>query len=158
MRYYTGVGSRQTPVEVRSLMTAAAFELVCLGFTLRSGGAEGADLAFERGAKKKKEIYCAMDSNAEAEEIAKRIHPAWEACDTLARRLHGRNVFQILGIDFKTPSEFLICWTKDGKAVGGTRTSLMLATEHGIPIYNLAKVGEVARLDEFLNTLKTGIR
>ncbi|EHP9878057.1 hypothetical protein KQM40_004276 [Escherichia coli] len=49
MRYYTGVGSRETPPEVISVMEDAAFRLAGLGFTLRSGKAEGADAAFQRG-------------------------------------------------------------------------------------------------------------
>jgi len=157
MRCYTGVGSRSTPEPVQVVMTAVACNLSTMGFTLRSGGARGADQAFELGATKK-EIYYATDSSAEAEAIAARIHPNWSACDKLARGYHVRNVLQCLGRDLATPSEFLVCWTPGAKAVGGTRTAIMVAAEHGIPTFNLAREGEVARLDEFLSTLKTGIR
>lgn len=50
-RYYTGVGSRKTPKDVQAKLTVIAFMLAKLGYTLRSGGAEGADTAFELGAK-----------------------------------------------------------------------------------------------------------
>jgi hypothetical protein len=48
--YYTGIGSRITPLWVRKLMSAIAFELWADGFTLRSGHSPGADQAFEAGA------------------------------------------------------------------------------------------------------------
>jgi len=48
-------------------------------------------------------------------------------CSDYAKKLHGRNVKQVLGDDLKTPSDFLLCWTKEGKDVGGTRTAIVLA-------------------------------
>lgn len=48
-KYYTGVGSRETPPHIRKLMTDIAYNLHKDGWTLRSGGAEGADQAFEEG-------------------------------------------------------------------------------------------------------------
>ncbi len=48
-RYYTGVGSRNTPTEVIEVMKGMAGKLSKASYTLRSGGAEGADQAFEQG-------------------------------------------------------------------------------------------------------------
>jgi hypothetical protein len=60
-RFYTGVGSRDTPEEVLSVMRTLAKCLARAGYTLRSGGAEGADAAFESGAQEvpqaKMQIY-----------------------------------------------------------------------------------------------------
>lgn len=49
MKYYTGVGSRETPEEIQMVMRKTAEKLASLGWTLRSGGAKGADSAFELG-------------------------------------------------------------------------------------------------------------
>lgn len=49
MKYYTGIGSRSTPPKVIDLMREVAFTLAKDGWTLRSGGAQGADQAFEDG-------------------------------------------------------------------------------------------------------------
>lgn len=49
---YTGIGSRETPPEVISIMEDAGFRLARIGFVLRSGKAAGADAAFQRGAQK----------------------------------------------------------------------------------------------------------
>ncbi|WP_048710246.1 hypothetical protein [Microvirga massiliensis] len=56
---YGGIGSRETPADVCSDMTRIATALEARGFRLRSGGAGGADLAFENGTSKpdQREIY-----------------------------------------------------------------------------------------------------
>jgi hypothetical protein len=48
-KWYTGIGSRETPQDIQAVMTDAAAELATLGWGLRSGGAVGADQAFEEG-------------------------------------------------------------------------------------------------------------
>ena len=51
-KYYTGVGSRETPKDVLDLMEKIAYKLSKKGWILRSGGAEGADSAFFQGCEK----------------------------------------------------------------------------------------------------------
>lgn len=64
MAFYTGVGSRETPAEVISVMEDAAFRLARLGFTLRSGKAGGADEAFQVGMQK---YYESLDNELQEE-------------------------------------------------------------------------------------------
>lgn len=45
----TGIGSRETPDDILKLMTRIGQKIEALGGLLRSGGAGGADLAFEAG-------------------------------------------------------------------------------------------------------------
>ena len=155
--YYTGVGSRETPLTVQKRMTQLATTLYNKGFILRSGGADGADRAFEEGVPDfiGKEIYIpwknfekrveneqidhdiCCGASREAALIAERINPTWKYLGIGGRKLHTRNVFQVLGRDLETPSKFLICWTSGGREVGGTRTAIVLAKEYRIPIYNL---------------------
>ena len=49
--YYTGIGSRETPNEILDRMTRLGSWFSELDWVLRSGGAEGADRAFERGVR-----------------------------------------------------------------------------------------------------------
>lgn len=49
--YYTGIGSRETPKDICKLMEDIAFKLASKDYILRSGAAQGADTAFEEGAK-----------------------------------------------------------------------------------------------------------
>ena len=58
--YYTGIGARNTPDKVLDLFTNIAKYLATKDFTLRSGAANGADSAFEKGcdiSNGSKEIY-----------------------------------------------------------------------------------------------------
>ena len=69
---YAGIGSRKTPIKILKEMTKIANFLNKKGYILRSGGAIGADKAFENGSGNKKEIFYAKDANKECLEIAKR--------------------------------------------------------------------------------------
>ena len=50
MIHYAGIGTRVTPPAVLERMTNIGMLLAMQGFVLRSGGARGADRAFEEGA------------------------------------------------------------------------------------------------------------
>lgn len=59
MEAYAGIGSRDTPEDILRLMAVVAAKREDDGFILRSGGADGADTAFESGvvSSDMKEIY-----------------------------------------------------------------------------------------------------
>lgn len=145
--YYAGIGSRETPRPILDMMTAIARHYQLDGRILRSGGAVGADTAFEDGAADKKEIYVAYatrkphyigPATPEAMELTARYHPAWDRCRPAARRFHARNAHIILGRDLKTPVSIVICWTKDAKGGGGTGQGIRIANAHGIDVHDLA--------------------
>ena len=141
MKYYAGVGSRTTPPEILATMTKAAGILEQQGYILRSGKAKGADRAFEAGVKSSlnKQIFPNWyPTSEEAKKIAASIHPAWGNCSEYAKACHARNVYQILGENLNSPVEFVICWTPDAQPIGGTRTAIILAKKHKIPVFNLA--------------------
>jgi len=156
--YYTGIGSRKTPQHVLEDMFNHAIYLAERGYTLRSGGANGADTAFEKGcdyAQGDKQIflpwngfnnlstadegYYVLDDKfyGEAEEIAEKHHPAWDRCSQGARRMHTRNVAQILGPELSEPCELVICWTPNGSGSGGTGQAIRIAKSLGIPVLDL---------------------
>lgn len=147
---YTGVGSRETPADILAVMTRLAQCLARDGWTLRSGRARGADRAFEAGAGRAKEIFLAKHATQTVMDMASRIHPAWHRCDDFARRLHGRNCFQVLGHDLNSPSRFLVCWTRDGLDQGGTRTAITLARQNGVPVFNLAIRSDFERIASYI--------
>ena len=143
--FYTGVGARATPPEICEFITEIAKALNTAGYTLRSGGAKGADGAFELGAQNNKEIFYAKDANEEALHIASKFHPAWDNLKPYVKSLHGRNAFQVLGKYLNNPSSFLICWTPDGVTThaqrtintGGTGTAISIANYYHVPVHNL---------------------
>ena len=167
---YAGIGSRNTPAEVMIVMQRIANVLEGAGFTLRSGGADGADDAFEKGVHRNKEIfipwngfnrrhvtqpgiYCGWPSATiyeNAMTMAAQYHPNWGACSQGARQMHTRNMAQILGHDLKSPSKFVVCWTPNASGSGGTGQALRVAKALGIPIYDLG-----AQMDEKMAALST---
>ena len=149
---YAGIGSRRSPLDTLAEMKTIGKELAIRGWTLRSGGATGADSCFEQGCdevKGSKEIFLPWKGfnnstsqlftpSQEALLMAEKIYPAWNNCSQGAKKLHARNCHQLLGIDLKTPADLVICWTPGGKEVGGTATAIKLARENGVRIINLA--------------------
>lgn len=159
VRAYTGVGSRSTPIHILDLMTRIARVMGVRDWVLRSGAAEGADSAFEAGARDvggPVEIFVpwvgfqrhasTLTPSPEAFELAATVHPAWKKLPESVRKLHARNTHQVLGKDLKSPSDLLICWTLGGKEVGGTATAIRLALKHKIPVWNLGLEAVRSRL------------
>ena len=156
--YYAGIGSRETPLDICDYMTATAERLAKLDFVLRSGGARGADKAFEAGAGKAKAILRPEDATTSAIREAARFHPAWKKCSPLAQRYHGRNVMIILGEDDLGNEEmwveFVICWTPPDIPRGGTKLGMRVAEDRKIPVFNLAVPGMEENLESLLSRLE----
>ena len=151
-KFYAGIGSRQTPPGICELMTRIAVQLEARGYILRSGGAKGADRAFESGAQYSI-VLRPEEATPAAMMLASNVHPAWHACNGYARKLHARNCMIILGRELTEPAEFVICWQDPTIERGGTRLGMKLAAERQIPVYNLAVDGDYER---FLQTHLSG--
>lgn len=127
MLIYAGIGSRQTPDHILKLMEDIAVVLAQRGWLLRSGLAEGADQAFHVGAtmaKGQQENYIPWKgfngANAQAivapdlpnwEDalgISSQFHPAWDKCSEGAKKLHGRNLYQIAGKNLDLPVDCVV--------------------------------------------------
>ena len=135
--HYAGIGSRRTPDDVLEFMERTARGLAQAGWELRSGGARGADKAFERGAgAKPKQIFRPTD-DPKAAEIARDHHLAWGLCSPDAQALLARNAFVILGPELNDPVRFVLCWTDDPPNRGGTNHACRIARAHGVPVINL---------------------
>lgn len=140
MKYFTGIGSRQTPADVLELMTKTAIYLREEGYYLRSGHAAGADRAFELGAKENSIIYLPWEDFGQKpykedpgmevlghkvcnKQLWERYHRTYlqsrnirSAYDKESfKMLHGRNVAQVIGtaqhiFDVLSVSKFVICY------------------------------------------------
>lgn len=171
--FYAGIGSRDTPPAILNLMERLAQILKDQGYVLRSGHADGADKAFEKGSAGQNQIWLPWKEfnyaddgltssghyiyreNWQATTIAEHFHPAWNRCSEAAKKLHIRNVYQVLGpglgiVSTETISQFVICWTKDGKASGGTGQALRIAEAYKIPIFNLFNSDALDRLEAYI--------
>ncbi|CAN7773613.1 hypothetical protein LJR290_007663 [Variovorax sp. LjRoot290] len=175
-RTYSGIGSRSTPPKGLQRLRDLAAMLAREGYELRSGGANGADLACEEGcdvAGGTKAIWLPWPGfqnrrpNPEestflpapkAFEMAALLHPRWAMLTRGPRALHARNCHQLLGHSLEEPSEFVLCWTADGaesasdvnSKTGGTGTAIRLASEREVPVFNLTRDRAEERLLSFL--------
>lgn len=152
--YYTGVGTRliETDSSLYELLVYIGSIMCDRGFVLRSGGATGCDTAFEQGCNKvdqfNKEIYypwlkygqderVCFTSIPKAMDLGRLYCDHWHELNGTNRKIHARNIHQVLGRDLKTPSKIVICYTKDGVYKGGTVTAMNTADRNGIPVVNL---------------------
>lgn len=180
-RYYTGVGARSTPPTVLAEMRSLAVELAGLGCTLRSGGAPGADEAFEQAVRDtpdaKAEIFTPwkgfIDRPSTADVIvyddvwmsamaeAEKYHPNWKNLGLAVWKLHARNVHEVVGPGDAWPkpplSRFTVCWTPDGAErettakTGGTGQAIRVSVGHAVPVINMARAGWRARVEGYCN-------
>jgi hypothetical protein len=161
VHYYAGIGSRITPQHILDKIHQLSIFLETKGYILRSGGASGADAAFHRNVTQR-EIYIPQhnfnglnpsylgiynvlnfDNVNSARTIASKYHPKWDRLSEVAKKMMTRNTYQMLGMDLRTPSDFVICWTPDGAYdntspdTGGTGQAIRMAIDLGIVVYNL---------------------
>lgn len=150
---YAGIGSRATPPDDLVLICDLATWLAKQRLTLRSGGAPGADSAFEAGCDQaggKKQIFLPWRGfnrsrspfytpPPKAYRLAGQLHPRWDRCKPADRNFHARNCQQILGLNLDDPVDFVFFWAPEAndRVMGGTATAVRLAREFGIPVFNL---------------------
>lgn len=159
-KFYAGIGSRETPESVRPLIHKVARRLNELGYTLRSGGADGADTFFEEAADRKEIFLPWKKFNGRI--VEKQFQGPTQAAKELAaeqiykyadrtqgvRKLLARNMHQVLGLNLDSPVDFIVCWTRDGKIAGGTAYAIRLGKSRGIRTFNLCKEKDVDALIE----------
>lgn len=159
-KIYAGIGARDTPPEVLDNMRTAASVLAGMGYLLRSGGARGADTAFYQGVLKvteptgNAEVYLPFEGfnshrydgdvflgppDKEARLLASKFHPNWTVLGDRGRNFMARDAYQVLGPNLDQPCDFIICWTPNGKIVGGTGQALRMAEAYNIPVLNFGK-------------------
>lgn len=141
-----GIGARATPMEILMQIEQVGLMLAIRGIKGRSGGAAGADTAFERGMKVINpaliQVFPGHVGHYLAwQEHAARFHPNWDACDENTRKLHARNSAIMCGpspLSRSEPVDAVVCWTPGGAITGGTGQSLRIAAAYNIPVFNLA--------------------
>ena len=171
MKYYTGIGSRSTPKNILDMMSQIGEYMAHGEYCLLSGGASGADTAFESGCdtvKGKKQIFLPWNGfqnriiddesifngvDTKAMDIAEKFHPKWSMVGKAARALMARNTYQVLSTAFLSPkSDLLICWTPDGSIgkttfkTGGTGQAIRIAYHHKIKIWNLQRQDHINKI------------
>jgi len=167
---YTGIGARKTPGDILHAMVQVGEYMAKAGHTLRSGGAQGADRAFEIGCDFKgigyKEIYLPCEGwngntspmyhvSQDAQDVAALFHPAWSSLKPFVRKLMGRNAYQMLGLNLVTRTDFVVCWSPHGDMVGGTGQALRMAAYYEIPVINFGNLSLAQVNDRLMDILES---
>ena len=164
-KYITFIGSRKTPECFLKVGRKLAAEYYKKGFILRSGNARGFDQTISNMPAHAREIYLpykyfgpqldteinvyipsSFQNYSEAVKLVNKLHPNNRLTNQQLLYL-ARDVYQVLGKELKSPSVGVCCWTEDGAETlseisvktGGTGMALRVASEYGIPVYNIAK-------------------
>jgi len=175
--FYTGIGARKTPDDILYLIGNIASNMGESGFTLRSGGANGADSAFEKGCcvvNGKKEIYLPWKGfNGNKSDLYEIPDAAfiqaeifympsrWKHCKQSVKKLMARNMQQVRGKNLDVKTDFVICWTPDGcetltdrkRTTGGTGQAIAYADALNIPVFNLANEGTIKRITKHIELM-----
>lgn len=158
MHQVTIIGSRETPRDMLELLSS--IPKLFPNFLYLSGGAHGADTWGVRYAKNKV-IFIPFDGFNKhyhngitivnplklptyqiAKAVAAKYHPKWNKLPFKVKQMMTRNVHQVLGLDLRTSTSAIICWTADGvtsvttEDTGGTGQAIRLASDLGIPVFN----------------------
>lgn len=172
-KIYTGIGSRNIPSKYRDRIYILAELLNKLGYTLRSGGADGSDSYFEEKAGNNKEIYLPWKNfnNSKsslftipnlAKVLAEFHHPNYVYLKESVKKLMNRNILQVIGKTLNTPSDFVICYTEDGceRAIlrtyktGGTGLAISLADTIGVTVYNIKNDDSYDELITYIKSIE----
>ena len=146
MNSYAGVGTRELPESLISIINDIAVRLLKEGYILRSGGAGGSDKAFQNGVEeycnvnnlqysKYQEIYLpwngfnglrkdinkgyVLEQNPDALSYTMKYHPAANSLSSAAKTLMNRNAHQVMGKNLNDPVKFVVAITNDG-SLGAT--------------------------------------
>lgn len=153
---YTGVGSRSTPEKYLEVCRKIAIFMSNRGYILRSGGAVGADAAFESGCNQVgglKEIYLPWKNynynkselyniSKNCYKLAKQFHPCYNKLSSGAAKLIARDGMQVLGKELNDPTKLLICYAEiinNEEVKGGTGQAVRIARYYDIPVVNLIR-------------------
>lgn len=155
-----GIGSRQTPQPILKEMERIGRWCREQGIYVRSGHADGADMAFEKGAedhctayipwrgfnkpsKYGAHLYVLDDAHrlakSRAESSVDQFHPRPQILSAAVRKLMARNYLQVFGAaEEENPVRMVVCWTPQGLGGGGTGQAIRIAKARNIQVIDLA--------------------
>lgn len=140
-KYYAGIGSRETPEQIRPLLEHCGSFLCEQGWTLRSGAADNADAAFEKGADRlfKTEL---LESTKETDITndpirpePKEIYLPWRGYNGSISQLHPGN-YPFTADEVSLAKKFHPAWEHCSQAARKmhTRNVRIMRGLHGIPV------------------------
>ena len=169
----TGIGSRETPQEFLELFEELGEEARLHEWWIRSGHADGADYAFEKGARARCIVYLPWEgfnrqrpmlgiprTQPLRDEVLKIVyqHEAYaKKLKDAIKLIKSRNVYQVLGEDLNSPADVVVCWTEEGMPVGGTGLAIKIAMDYKIPIVNVGDYDTKKNFNNIMQEIVAGV-
>ena len=165
---YVGTGNKEAPSNVLETMKRLSSELSGFGYTLRTGGLDGPDQAFEDG-DPKCELYLPWRgfnnreskltfNTPESLGTARMFHTGFDGLKPAIQAFLAKNARMVLGKDMRSPAMFVLCWSEDGaehqrektQRTGNVGHVIAIANALKIPVFNLGKPDAETRLKTYL--------
>lgn len=165
MKIYAGIGARNTPKFILSIMGSIGEYLAKQGWVLNTGASPGADQAFVEGALKgngtvnlflpwpfyEKKWLSTLHGNVnitvfdprthtDAVQSVYDFHPAAKSLKISVMALHARNYLILEGI------KFAVCYTTNGKIAGGTGQAIRIINQRKKNLFNLGNKEDLQRV------------
>ena len=165
MQIYAGIGARNTPKYILSIMKDIGIYLAGEGWTLNTGAAKGADQSFTEGALKGKGTVNLFlpwptyenkwvshlhgnvnitvfnpEEHFSAVQSVHNFHPAGKNLKSSVCALHARNYLILNGI------KFVVCYTPNGKIVGGTGQAIRIINHRRKNLFNLGNNQDLQKI------------
>ena len=173
---YAGIGSRKTPRSILDVMHRTAYYLASKNWSLRSGGAHGADRAFEDAVRYHVDLpiidgrvshineYLTIyksemggipenEKISDLTKIARLYNKGFDSKPPYVQGLLIRNVQILLGYYANNPVRFVVCWTPNAQAIGGTGMGIRIAKAYNIQVHNLADPDTLAKICKKIGTV-----
>ncbi len=181
-RYYTGIGSNSTPIDILMKIETLASYFAMIGYTLRSGNSSQVDLSLERGCLResgKKEIWLPKpngkvrhhrsmmcDPSKIHVELANIYSLEWDTLSEANKLIGAATVGKVLGRDTKNPISFMLCWSIDGcervvdisKKTGNLGLAITICESMNIPVFNLKNNNRLQEFLDYFTALKLNTR
>lgn len=172
---YVGVGPMTAGEDMCAQAKIFGQAMAEMGWTLRSGGAEGLDEAFERGAlegngkteifipsadfrkrfKSSDKVIHTLDKHIEAMREVAPLHENWSQLGTTVQMFLTRIPFCLFGEKLDKPAHFVVGWSKHYPHTGAGIV-LKMAEMAGIPAFNLAMPGQMDAVEDFVYKIMEG--
>lgn len=160
---FTGIGSRLIDSKHINLLYKIACLLEQDDWKCRTGDASGSDSVFRDAYSTNPrnlsiytpaQIQIDLCGNAsKAKEIMYKYHPNPDAVkrNKFSECLLARDVYQVLGPSLEEPSKIVICYTQEGKLIGGTAMAIRIANAYGIPVLNIGNPKHYNAMVDYIN-------
>jgi hypothetical protein len=166
---YVACGNRDMPAAILATIVGYIKQLDARGYTLRTGGREGPEDAYDRLPLIRKETHLPwkgfMDKDSKftytsesARILAAKFHPSFDGVKPVIQTFLATDLRLIMGKELRSPALFLITWSEDGAESTSEKTArtgnaaqfVSVASQLKIPIFNFGKPGTEARLQQYL--------